>query len=184
MSTLGAAWLAMIALHEFGHVLHASISGGQVTEIELPPRGLGHTRVGLNPHPLFVAWGGACWGCSLPLLIWLGVRRWTERYLPLATFFAGMCLIANGAYLAAGGFIGASNDADDAHELLRHGAAHGQLLVLGIPAVLAGLWLWHGLGPVMRAPWCSPTIGTREGILMLAVFLLLLLLGMALGATG
>lgn len=183
-STLGAAWLAMTAVHELGHVAHAWISGGGVVDVELPPRGLGHTRVWPNPHPQFVAWGGACWGSLLPSLVWLGVRRWATRFLPLAMFFAGLCLIANGAYLVAGGFIGTSNDADDAHELLRHGAAYWQFLAFGIPAILAGLWLWHGLGPVVRVPWRSPSIKLREAIVMLVVFLLLLLLGVALVPAG
>lgn len=181
MSTLGAAWLAMTAVHELGHVLHAWVSGGHVIDVELPPRGLGHTRVWPNPHPQFVAWGGACCGSLLPFLVWLGVRRWAKRFLPLATFFAGLCLIANGAYLAAGGFIGASNDADDAHELLRQGAAYWQLSAFGIPAIFAGLWLWHGLGSVLSALWRSPAGRLREGV---AVFVVFLLLGTALAAAG
>ncbi|HEV3344814.1 MAG TPA: M50 family metallopeptidase [Pirellulales bacterium] len=59
-AAIAAAWLGMTALHELGHVLNAWLSGGRVVGLELPPRGLGHTQVSPNPHPQFVAWGGAC----------------------------------------------------------------------------------------------------------------------------
>lgn len=181
ISTIVAAWLTMTAIHELGHIMHARISGARVVEVELPPHGLGHTLVHPNPRPQFVAWGGACWGCSLPLAIWLCARRWSKRRLRLATFFAGLCLIANGAYLAAGTFIGDPNGADDAHELLRHGATQWQILGFGVVASAAGLWLWHGLAPVLGAPWWSPSPGWREGVAMAAVVILPLGLGIGLG---
>ncbi|MGH7193975.1 MAG: M50 family metallopeptidase, partial [Candidatus Saccharimonadales bacterium] len=74
--TVATAWLGMTAVHELGHAIHACVSGGKLVEVELPPRGLGHTQVWPNPHPRFVAWGGACWGCLSPLLIWISARRW------------------------------------------------------------------------------------------------------------
>lgn len=142
---VAASWLAMTALHELGHVANACMSGGGVVEVALPPRGLGHTRVWPNPHPLLVAWGGAWWGTLLPLLAWLVLRRGSGTRAS-ATFFAGLCLLANGAYLAAGAYIGGADAADDAHELLRHGAASWQLLAFGVPAMAGGLALWHSLG--------------------------------------
>jgi hypothetical protein len=57
-------------------------------------------------------------------------------------FFAGFCLIANGAYLGVGSFDGVG----DAGDLLRHGAPVWQLWVFGLMCVPTGLWLWHGLG--------------------------------------
>jgi hypothetical protein len=58
-------------------------------------------------------------------------------------FFAGFCLIANGAYIAAGSF----GRVGDCGEMLRHGSAVWQLWLFGAVAVPAGLWLWHRLGP-------------------------------------
>jgi hypothetical protein len=146
ITSIAASWLGMTALHELGHVANAWMTGGDVVEVELPPRGLGHTRVWPNPRPLLVAWGGAWWGTLLPLLAWLALRRGSRTRGP-ATFFAGLCLIANGAYLAAGAYLGDADAADDAHELLRHGAANWQLLAFGVPAMVAGFCLWHCLGP-------------------------------------
>jgi hypothetical protein len=147
LSTLCGSWLGMLAVHEFGHVLQAWLSGGAVTRIDLPLIGFSQTHVSPNPHPQFVAWGGAVWGALIPLALRLVVRRWARPQAFLAAFFAGFCCLANGAYLAAGSFVGATSDADDAHELLRHGAAHWQLIAFGLIAAAIGIRLWHGLGP-------------------------------------
>lgn len=169
-SALAGSWLGMLACHEFGHVLHAWLSGGTVTAVDLPLLGFSQTHVSPNPHPQFTAWGGAIWGSLLPLALWatcrLSLRESTRfrrakaddgsaatrsppsPYAFLAAFFAGFCLLVNGVYLAAGSFVGAASDADDAHELLRHGAARWQLVAFGVTAAAAGLRMWHGLGPV------------------------------------
>ena len=107
-STIGFCWLAMMAAHEFGHVINAWLTGGRVMHIVLHPSFFSRTDFAENPQPLFVAWGGAFWGIVIPLLIWVVFRRFFKRYAFLAAFFAGFCLIANGAYLAAGAFFPAS----------------------------------------------------------------------------
>lgn len=145
-ATLCGSWLGMLAIHEFGHVLHAWLSGGTVAGVDLPLAGFSQTRVSPNPQPQFVAWGGAVWGSLLPLVCWAIVRRRAPALAFLAAFFAGFCCIANGAYLAAGSFVGGANDADDAHELLRHGAQRWQLIAFGFVASAIGVSLWHGLG--------------------------------------
>ncbi len=146
LSTWAGSWLGMLACHEFGHVLNAWLSGGMVVALDLPLVGFSQTHVAPNPHPQFTAWGGVVWGSLLPLFFWAAARRWFRPYAFLAAFFAGFCLAANGVYLAAGSFIGAANDADDAHELLRHGAARWQLVAFGLVGAALGLQLWHGLG--------------------------------------
>lgn len=145
VSTLGFSWLAMMAVHELGHVLHALASGGTVSGVVLHPLAISRTDYASNPHPLFVAWGGAAWGSLLPLGLLGLVHLAARRYAYLARFFAGFCLIANGAYLAAGSFF--PGGGDDAGVLLRHGAAPWQLIAFGTPAAAAGLYLWNGLGP-------------------------------------
>jgi hypothetical protein len=145
-STLVLSWLGMMAVHELGHVLHAWWTGGTVTGVVLHPLALSRTDVGPNPHPLVVAWGGVVWGCLLPLAVLGGCRWFAPRYAYLAAWFAGFCLIANGAYLA-GGVLLLSKGADDAGQLLMHGAARWQLIAFGLLAVAAGLRLWNGLGP-------------------------------------
>lgn len=86
------------------------------------------------------------WGTTFGVLPLLVARR-AELLNWLARFFAGLCLIANGAYIGSGCFVGDPNGADDAHELLRHGAAGWHLVTFGGVAVIAGFILWHSLGP-------------------------------------
>jgi hypothetical protein len=137
------SWLAMMAVHELGHVLHAKLSGGTVERVVLNPFAISRTDVAPNPHPEFVAWGGALWGTLIPLVLMVVVRFFARTYAYLAAFFAGFCCLANGLYLAAGSFAGVG----DAGDLMRHDAARWQLWLFGVPFSVLGLWIWNGLGP-------------------------------------
>lgn len=165
VSTLALSWLLMQAVHEFGHVLHAWASSGTVIRVVLHPLAISRTDVSPNPHPQFVAWGGAVWGCLSPLGL-LVVVRWGNRIktlLWLATFFAGFCLIANGGYLSVG-LLGGIGDAGD---LLAHGAPAWSLIVFGTVTIPAGLWLWHGLGPRLGLTSTDSPISRRSVIAVL-----------------
>jgi hypothetical protein len=145
VATLAASWLAMQWTHEAGHILHAWATGASVARVVVAPVRLSQTVLAANPRPGVVAWGGPIWGCVLPLALWGAVRLLTPRYAFLARFFAGFCLVANGAYLFAGAFYGGRHD--DAAVILAVGGARWPLLVFGLVATAAGLALWHGLGP-------------------------------------
>ena len=153
--TLGIypAWLAMMAVHEAGHVLHAWVSGGTVAAVRVPLAGFSVTEYSTNPRPHFVAWGGAVWGCALPLLRWAVLRflRWEGRNL--AQFFAGFCLIANGVYLG----VGWKWRAGDAGDLLGYGTPVWVLLGFGVVTSVAGLYLWHLLGNDTAGPSPPPS---------------------------
>lgn len=137
---LYCCWLGMMALHELGHVLHGWLSGGRVERILLPWFGFSRTDLSLNPHPLFVALGGALWGACIPLIGFAIPRK--NVVAKWARFFAGFCLIANGVYLGAGSF----DRAGDAGDLLRWGAPLWVLIVSGALAAGLGLLVWHRLG--------------------------------------
>jgi Peptidase M50B-like len=141
-STLAFSWLAMQAVHEFGHVLGAMLSGGQVAEIVLHPARISQTRLARNPHPLLVAWMGPIVGVTVPAAAALVARIAKLNSWYLFQFFAGFCLVANGAYLAFGS-LGRIGDAGD---LLHHGARPLLLWLFGFATIAIGLWLWHGLG--------------------------------------
>jgi hypothetical protein len=142
-STLAFSWLAMQAVHELGHVVGAMLSGGRVAQVILHPAQISQTRLTDNPHPQFVAWMGPLFGVALPAAIMLIARIANWRGGHAFQFFAGFCLVANGAYLAFGS-IGRIGDAGD---LLHHGAAPLLLWLFGLVTIPTGLWLWNGLGP-------------------------------------
>ncbi len=138
------AWLAMMALHEGGHVPHAILSGGRVARVTIPLLGFSYTELSSNPWPGFVAWGGPVWGSLVPLLAWLFARRFLRPWAFAFQFFGGFCLIANGVYIAA-----AAPDAiGDAETLLRTGTPAVALYVFGAAVGMAGLYLWHDLGRI------------------------------------
>lgn len=142
LAAIYPAWLAMMALHEGGHVLHAVISGGRVARVTIPLLGFSYTELSSNPSPGFVAWGGPVWGSLVPLGAWLLARRFLRRWAFALQFFAGFCLIANGVYIAAG----TPEAIGDAETLLRTGTSAAVLYAFGGIVGLAGLYLWHDLG--------------------------------------
>ncbi len=148
-STVLGSWLGMQVVHELGHVVGALCSGGRVAKVVLHPLTISRTDLAHNPKPLLVVWAGPTVGVLLPLVLWAGALavRWPGVYL--LRFFAGFCLVANGAYIG----VGALARIGDADEMLWHGSPLWLLLAFGMATVPLGLWLWHrqgahfGLGP-------------------------------------
>ena len=136
------AWLAMMAVHEAGHVLHAWATGAKVVRVDLPLLGFSQTHVAPNPRPGVVAWGGPIWGCALPLAAWAACPRKLRRVRRALQAFGGFCLVANGAYLGVGWI----DRVGDAGDLLRRGTPPWVLVVFGLVTTGAGLFLWHRLG--------------------------------------
>ena len=178
VSTAAFSWLAMMIVHEAGHVLHAILSGGTVRRVVLHPLEISRTDVSPNPHPCFVAWGGAVWGCVLPVAAWLAARRAALRITPLLRFFAGFCLIANGAYLGAGVLW----PVGDAADLLRHGTPRWLLGVYGAIAISLGLWTWHGLGPRFGVPRIETPALRISALVMLCATVLVCIAELVLSA--
>lgn len=132
-----------MAVHELGHVLGAWATGGTVARVVLHPVTISRTDLAINPRPLFVVWAGPTIGVLLPLAV-LGlfvVAKWHGAYL--VRFFAGFCLIANGAYIGVGSF----DAIGDAGDMLHHGSPAWLLWLFGVVTIPLGLRLWHGLGP-------------------------------------
>ncbi len=129
ISVLVASWMGIQAVHEFGHVLGAWITGGKVSKVVWHPLTISRTDLSDNPNPLFVVWAGPVVGVLMPLASWglavalRGPGTFVNR------FFAGFCLITNGAYIAF------------------------SLWLFGAITMPIGLWIWHrqgehfGLGP-------------------------------------
>jgi hypothetical protein len=142
---LYASWLAMMAVHESGHVLAAWVGGGRVRGVILPFVGFSRTDVDPNPEPRLELWGGPLWGSVVPLAAWLLLRKKLPRMLAIQLgFFTGLCLVANGAYLG----IGWTMRAGDAAELIKLHTPMWVLIATGAPMYVLGLFIWHTLGPV------------------------------------
>jgi hypothetical protein len=143
VTTLANAWLLMQVVHEFGHVLGGWLTGGQIRRVILHPLTISRTDLEINPAPLWVCWAGPVLGAVIPLLAWSLVQWRRLKVAFWLKFFAGFCLIANGAYLA----VGVREVIGDAGDLLKHGSQPGLLYLFGAVTIPVGLWLWHGLGP-------------------------------------
>ncbi|MHB1033632.1 MAG: hypothetical protein ACYC35_15365 [Pirellulales bacterium] len=177
-STVAVSWLGMMAVHEIGHVLTGRVCGGTIEKVVLHPLAFSRTDPGENPYPLVFKWGGAVWGCILPLAGLAAVRVMARSQAYLAAFFARFCLVANGAYFAGGAVLGDG----DAGDLIRGGSARWPMIVFGILAVTLGLYLWHGLGPHFGLGASAGKVDRRAAVgvslaLTLVVVLELLLSG-------
>jgi hypothetical protein len=176
-SSILASWLGMQTVHELGHVLGALLSGGTIERVVLHPLTISRTDVGHNPNPLLVVWAGPLFGVAFPVILWLAVHTLCVRGDYVFRFFAGFCLIANGAYLAGGSFEGIG----DCGQLLRHGASLWHLWVFGIATIASGLALWHRLGPHFGIGPARRPIDATVAYGTLVAFLILLTTSLMIG---
>jgi hypothetical protein len=95
----------------------------------------------------------------------------------LLRFFAGFCMIANGAYIGAGSF----DRLGDAGTMLRHGSPPWLLWAFGFVTVPAGLWTWHRQGPHFGLGRARGEVSRGAAYASLGAFVALLVLGLAVG---
>lgn len=169
-STLGLNWLLMQVVHEFGHICGAWGTGGKIVMIDLFPLRISHTFVQPNPMPIIVIWSGPMIGILLPLAAWLIARFWRLRVCHHFRFFAGFCLVANGAYLGSAAFL----PVGDARDLMHLGVSPVNLLLFAVICLPAGFLLWNGLGPAFGLGPNAHPISRREALGMLLGLVLLL----------
>jgi hypothetical protein len=179
-ATLGFSWLAMQVVHEFGHVVAAAASGGRVAEVVLHPAAISHTRLAANPHPLLVVWMGPLVGTVLPLAATVLARAYLLPGWYIVQFFAGFCLIANGAYLAFGSLGGVG----DAGDLLRYGTPTWLLWLFGVITIPIGLRLWDDLGPHFGLGSSAGHVDRAAAYVMLAGLILLIVVEVAFSSSS
>jgi hypothetical protein len=172
-STVLGSWLGMQAVHEFGHVVGAWLTGGAVARVVLNPLTISRTDLAGNPSPLMVVWAGPLLGILTPLICWALTAAVRVPGAFVLRFFAGFCLIANGAYIGIGSFDGIG----DCGPMLRHGTAQWQLWLFGIVTVPAGFWLWHGQGRYFGLGTAQGHVSRRVALGTLGACLLLLVVG-------
>lgn len=170
----------MMAVHEFGHVVGALVTGGTVTSVVVHPLAISRTDVAPNPYPAIVVWLGPIVGCVLPLLLLQVCRRLKllDVWLQLLRFFCGFCLVANGAYILFGSF----DQVGDCRQMLQTGSPLWLLIAFGVVTLSCGFVIWHRLG-TLHSFWTNPTAVPQEMlssmliICAMAVFFCVLLSG-------
>ena len=176
-STVLGSWLGMQAIHEFGHVFGALLTGGRVARVVLNPLTISRTNLADNPRPLVVVWFGPVVGVAVPLLLW-GVAAATRvPWAFVLRFFAGFCLLANGLYIGVGSF----GRVGDCGEMLRHGSEPWYLWLFGALTAPVGLWLWHRQGPHFGLGPAEGRVDRGAAYGSLVVCLALLVLGFVVG---
>lgn len=171
-TTLALSWLLMQAAHEAGHVVAGWMAGDRVEKVVLHPLAISRTDLTPGHRPLVTTAAGPAAGMTVPLMLWsVGaalhspLRHWLR-------FFAGFCLIANGAYIG----LAVVRPVGDAKVLLQLGTPAWVLGLIGVITVPAGLLMWHGLGPhfgwgpaAREIGWCEAA--SAVGVLALIVVL-------------
>jgi hypothetical protein len=142
ITTVLFSFLGAQAVHEAGHVLGAWWTGGTVQRVVLHPLALSRTDVFPNPAPHFVVWAGPLFGCVAPLLVYGVVWLLRVPGVYLFRFFAGACMVMNGAYIGLASFTGDG----DADIMLLCGSPRWLLMLFGVVALGSGLFLWHNQG--------------------------------------
>ncbi|MDQ3439145.1 MAG: hypothetical protein M3478_02205 [Planctomycetota bacterium] len=130
-------WIGMMAVHELGHVIGATATGGTILDVRIPLIGFSQTDVHPNPSPRVEVWCGPVIGAIFPIGLWLALFRTRARTILHA--FAGWCLIVNGVYLGVGWVY----HVGDAGELVRLGTPVALLIAFGVVSTASGLCLWH-----------------------------------------
>jgi hypothetical protein len=177
LATIAVSWLAMLALHELGHVLMGWLTGARGPTVVLPLFGISRTEFAHNPHPLAVAWGGALFGCLLPMALFAAARCFaTKQNVFLLAWLTGFCLIANGGYLLGGVILTGSGD--DGSVILQHGGLRWQLLTFGVMAIAGGLCLWNGLGPSFGLGVSRGRVSRKAAIGVATLLLLIVCVGL------
>ena len=169
-STLAASWWGMMLVHETGHMIAAWCTGGGIVGWELKPWAISRTDVRPNPSPLVVAWAGPLFGTLVPIVLAIAASYLKRSVSAYVWFFAGFCLITNGAYLAFGSFDGVG----DAGDILRAVSMRWPLWLFGVVAMPLGLWCWHGLGSAFGIGDGAKSVTRRQaataGVLALTLF--------------
>lgn len=150
----------------FGYADSSSTTASEL--VERPQSSGGREARSIQAHHVMAI------GVALPLLAWIVAAKFRVPGAFEVKFFAGFCLIANGAYLSVGSF----DRIGDCGDLLRHGAPIWQLWLFGSICVPLGLWLWHGLsrhfglGPnaLPVEPRVAYSVAAIAGMLLLIAF--------------
>lgn len=172
LAVIAICWLAMMAVHELGHVVGAIATGGTIERVVLYPLSISQTDVSPNPNPLVVVWLGPILGCLIPVAIWSLIPTKMSTVKSIVSFFVGFCLIANGCYIAVGSFFRTG----DCDVMLLSGSPFWTLVTFGILTVPVGLWVWHLMGSPVQFLKKTTAVDSVAVVGCVAVLALILVL--------
>jgi hypothetical protein len=125
----------MSFIHEIGHCLSVLINGGVVNDIVWRYGIFSETLRSESTRPVMDIWAGPIVGCIVPLMTWAVFMKLNlAQYLQ---WFASMCLIGNGLYLA----LGWMDLGSDSHDLILNDVSLISIIGLGLSAFVLGLFL-------------------------------------------
>ncbi|MEZ6190207.1 MAG: hypothetical protein R3C45_02845 [Phycisphaerales bacterium] len=121
---------------------------------------------------MWEVWAGPVFGAAAPVLAWFVAHYFKASFSYLLRFFAGFCLLANGAYLGVGSF----DQIADAGNLLELGTPVWQLWLFGFVCAPVGFLLWHGLGPGFGLGAPAGKVNVRHSYIMLGLLIAMVLI--------
>jgi hypothetical protein len=157
--------LSMV-VHEVGHAITLTATGGELGSIEISPFSWSWARYRFNPEPMATSWGGFLWqticGLAVFCLLWITASRWS--------FFGGMFAVIS---LAAAGIymlMGAILNIGDSGALMRMGVSPAVLIAIAAVLLLLMLPFTITLGPLLnvgkgKTPFIA-TVATLSPILL------------------
>jgi hypothetical protein len=177
---LGVSWPLMMLVHESGHMTAAWVTGGRVQRLIWYPLCFSRTDVMPNPSPLVVVWAGPVVGAVVPAVVAaLGAAgRLSISYI--LSFFAGFCLLANGAYIGVGTF----ERVGDARDMLRLGASPVSMVLFGLFATMLGVWLLNRVSPQLGFGRNPKPIRKDHAFALLGLAAAICVIGFLLGNRG
>jgi hypothetical protein len=178
VASLGwCSWLGMMLVHEGGHVIGAAITGGTVQRVVWHPAVISRTDVYPSPSPTVVLWAGPVVGVVVPACLAALALMLRMRLAYLVAFFAGFCLIANGAYIG----IGAFHPLGDAEEVRRMGFSPWTLGAFGVACTGSGFWIWDRISRRLGFGRSPHPVPASHACIMLAVAVAMTLFGLLVG---
>jgi hypothetical protein len=130
--------------------------------------------------PLVVVWAGPAFGAIAPAVLAACISAAKLSIGYLVNFFAGFCLIANGAYIGVGTF----EHVGDAKDMLRLGTPPWIMLLFGVAAYVVGFWVWNRVSPKLGFGKRPGPIRRDHAYAVLVIAIAVCVAGFAVGNRG
>ncbi|MBT3291550.1 MAG: hypothetical protein HN904_08405 [Victivallales bacterium] len=155
------AYNATMALHEIGHAVGVTLSGGKVSHISLNPFSWCWTGYSANPQPMVAGWSGVVAGVLFALAPCVCMALFGRKPPRVLLLLGIIGLAANGSYLLGG----ALARVGDGEYLMRLGVPRLLLVVVGVLLMFAAAAWFLLMQPRFGIPH-SASFAQRCGLLL------------------